>query len=67
MHSLSRPRIRVRYSTTLSTPPPGVGADLATVELARGILSVQALKYEHCSGTLCVHELALILFFKLLL
>ena len=42
---------------------PGVGADLATVELARGILSVQALKYEHCSGTLCVHELALILFF----
>ena len=44
-----------------------VGGDLAAVEAAHDIASVQALKSQLCSGTLCVHKVAFLLLCKLLI
>ena len=46
---------------------PGVGSDLAAVEPAHDVSSVQALKHELCSGTLCGHKVVLLWFRKWLL
>ena len=46
---------------------PGVGGDLAAVEPAYDVPSVQALKSELCSGTLCGHKVASLLICKLLI
>ena len=45
----------------------GVGGDLAAVEPAHDVPSVQALKSELCSGTLCGHKVASLLLCKLLI
>ena len=44
----------------------GVRGNLATVEPAHDVPSVQALKSELCSGTLCGHKVAFLLLCKLL-
>ena len=43
---------------------PGVGGDLTAVEPAHDISSVQALKHELCSGTLCEYKVVLLSFRK---
>ena len=46
---------------------PGVGGDLTAVETAHNVASVQALKKQLSSGTLCGHKAVLLWFCKLLL
>ena len=46
--------------------PPGVGGDLAAVEPADDLPSIQALKHELCFGTLCGHKVVFLWFCKLL-
>ena len=66
-HSLSRPRIRVRCSTSRKSTPPASEVISPPSNRAHDIPSVQALKSELCSGTLCVHKVAFLLLCKLLI